>query len=344
MIQLAVVMTKYIGFQEWQSTGLLDREIRLYQDLDGIETIFYHDEENQVECQGFQFKPKKHLHTDVIDVFKSNQFYGAEEAAEVARSRNLPFIFRCGYSWAEFERKKNISFLRKWSARRREGKLARAVEACVVSNTLDKQLFVDNYKVDKDKIFVHPNWVDVDLFSPDKTIEKKRCVISVGRLEEQKNHRLLIEAVAQLKNIALIIVGEGSLKQELLDQAKDLKVDLTIKAPMSHNNLKELMSQASLFVLPSTYEGLPKVLLETMALAVPALCTSIPEVREVIKEGWNGWYCSFSVQDMAKKIHTALVSDTTDISKNARQTIVDRFGLKKVKHMEVQLIKSLVSK
>lgn len=127
----------------------------------------------------------------------------------------------------------------------------------------------------------------------DFTTEKKE-IVTVGRLEPQKNQKILIEAFSKLANdfpdYDLVIYGEGSLRQELehLIQSKGLQDRIML--PGSKNRIQEYIKDASLFVLSSDYEGIPNALIEAMAIGLPCVSTDCSPggARELINDGENG--------------------------------------------------------
>ena len=122
--------------------------------------------------------------------------------------------------------------------------------------------------------------------------EKRKAIINIGRLEDQKNQKLLIEAfvAADLKDYTLEIYGDGPLKSDLqnLIDCLGLKNRAFLKGHVP--NVKEYIADASIFVLSSDYEGIPNVLLEAMALGLPAITTDFAGggAHILIEDGENG--------------------------------------------------------
>ena len=127
----------------------------------------------------------------------------------------------------------------------------------------------------------------------DFTVERKE-IVTVGRLEPQKNQKLLINAFSELAkkipDYTLVIYGEGSLRKELekFIESKGLKDRIFL--PGAKNNIQEYIKDASLFVLSSDYEGIPNALIEAMAIGLPCVSTDCSPggARELITNGENG--------------------------------------------------------
>jgi glycosyltransferase involved in cell wall biosynthesis len=124
-------------------------------------------------------------------------------------------------------------------------------------------------------------------------------VLGVGRLERRKGFATLIRAFARvrrLRPLRLVILGGGkTAKGEAADRAvldaliRDLGVDADVSLPGFKLNPYAYMARASLFVLPSHYEGLPGVLIQAMACGCPVVSTDCPTgPREILEGGRYG--------------------------------------------------------
>lgn len=133
-----------------------------------------------------------------------------------------------------------------------------------------------------------PNPISVATYA--KT-EKRKKIVSVGRLEPQKNQKLLIDAFAgiakEFPEYQLVIYGEGTLREGLKKQIADLKLQERVLLPGSRRNIHECISDAELFVLSSDYEGLSNALLEALMMGLPCVTTNVSGADEYI-DGANG--------------------------------------------------------
>lgn len=145
-----------------------------------------------------------------------------------------------------------------------------------------------------------------------KTSIKKK-IISIGRLVEQKNHKLLIDSFINISNdisdYYLDIYGDGPLKNELEKyiQSKGMSNKIFLKGNI--DNIKKVMCESSLFVLSSNYEGLPNSLIEAMSIGIPCISTDCPcgGPRMLIKDGINGWLVNVNDNNqLSKKIKYVL--------------------------------------
>ena len=129
--------------------------------------------------------------------------------------------------------------------------------------------------------------------APVQDSPERPYIVTVGRLEHQKGHDVLIKAFADsgaARDRDLVILGQGSREAELRRQAAQLGVGEQVRFPGFTANPWAWISKAALFVLPSRWEGFPSVLIETMACGVPALVTSCDfGPAEMVEHGKSGW-------------------------------------------------------
>lgn len=125
----------------------------------------------------------------------------------------------------------------------------------------------------------------------DSTNEYK--IVNVGRLMEQKNQKMLINAFSRLAKVNdqafLEIYGEGCLKEQLQEQIDSLGLGERAKLMGNQENVVDLISDAGVFCLSSDYEGLSNALLEAMMLGIPCVSTKCAGADEYIIDGENGF-------------------------------------------------------
>jgi glycosyltransferase involved in cell wall biosynthesis len=117
---------------------------------------------------------------------------------------------------------------------------------------------------------------------------------SVGRLERQKRFDLLMETFASLRaarpgvELKLVIAGDGSLKQDLIDLRRRLGLDEHCVLPGLIADVARLHHAFDLFVQSSDYEGTPNAVLEAMAMETPLVATDVGGTVELVRHGVDG--------------------------------------------------------
>jgi glycosyltransferase involved in cell wall biosynthesis len=120
-----------------------------------------------------------------------------------------------------------------------------------------------------------------------QTGERVADVLSVGRLVESKNHRLVIRALAEVDGAVLAIAGDGPLRGELERVAAQAGVTERVRFLGERRDARALMGATDAIVLASRAEGLPLVALEALASGTPLVATSVRGLRELLADGEN---------------------------------------------------------
>ena len=161
----------------------------------------------------------------------------------------------------------------------------------IVFQTQDAQKFFPK-KIQKKSVII-PNPINDALPKPYKGVRKK-IICAAGRLDDQKNFRLLIESFADFykkhNDFKLYIYGRGPKLIELQELTRELSVEHVVFFPGFIKNIAEKMNEATMYISSSDYEGISNTMLEAMALGVPTICTDCPVggARMTIKDGYNG--------------------------------------------------------
>lgn len=118
--------------------------------------------------------------------------------------------------------------------------------------------------------------------------------IHVGNLRAVKDQATLIKGfaltqISSTKTHTLLIVGEGNLKEELLQLARALKISDNIIFLGHRNDVRDILSHCNGFVLTSLSEALPISLLEAAREKLVLLCSSVGGIPEVVKENQTGY-------------------------------------------------------
>lgn len=117
-----------------------------------------------------------------------------------------------------------------------------------------------------------------------------RTLLSVGLLIERKGHHIVIEALAQLPDVKLVIVGAGGMERELKALVRRLALDdrVRFEGPVDQGKLRVYYSACDALVLASSREGMANVLIEAIACACPVVATDAWGTPEVIRSAEAG--------------------------------------------------------
>ena len=143
----------------------------------------------------------------------------------------------------------------------------------------------------KSKVIFNP--VDVkDYKGVALKTEKNDEIVSVGRLINQKNPYMLLEAFARIANkypsYKLTYYGEGELKEELKKKASFLGLSDRVSFPGAVKDIFSRIQTAKIFVMTSNYEGMPNALIEAMCIGIPVISTRVSGAVDLIVDRKNG--------------------------------------------------------
>jgi len=216
----------------------------------------------------------------------------------------------------------------------------------IVATESDKEYIRNKYHVKPQKIYVIPNWVDTELFKPDKEVKKEKGrIIFIGRLEKQKNIISLINAVKTIPNAKLYIIGNGTLRGKIEEKIRKEKIEnVFLLGPIPHHQLPKELNKSEIFILPSFYEGHPKTLIEAMACGLPIIGTNVEGIRENIQNGKTGLLCNINHKSIKEKIKILLENRelAKKLSINARKYVTEKYSLKKVLEKEMLIHMALI--
>lgn len=133
-----------------------------------------------------------------------------------------------------------------------------------------------------------------------EAVNSKKKIVSVGRLYDYKNHKMLIQAFAQFEkkysDYELVIYGEGPYRNELENEIEKVSLKNKIFLAGESNHVAQDIIDAEIFVLSSNTEGMPNALMEAMAIGLACISTDCPcgGPRSLIRHGKNGLLCEMN--------------------------------------------------
>jgi len=336
-MKLALFFTRNVSLKYWARNGNLDRELALYRELkkhfDEITFLTYGL--GEPETPGFKIAHISNWKriAKEVDILKTNQMSGSPNAVLAKIFFKKKLVVRQGYQWSFFEKRKRTSLLRRFLVGIVERTSYALADAIIVSSRSDKEYIKEKYGISEKKINYIPNYIDTERFKPLKL--KKKGILTVAKLELQKNLENLIEAVRGL-DVNLTIIGQGSLEQKL---RKIAPRNVNFIPSVPNEELPKIINKSEIFILSSNFEGCPKALLEAMACEVPVIGTSVPGIEEIIEDGVNGYLCSVDKDSIKNKI-----KEVSKLKKpvSGRKTILDNFSLASVVLKETALYDSIL--
>jgi glycosyltransferase involved in cell wall biosynthesis len=177
--------------------------------------------------------------------------------------------------------------------------------------------------------------------------KEKRLVLFTGRLNIEKQLGVLIAACDRLHNdgitVKLLIVGDGPLRDEIEQTVicRGLTDIIVLTGFVSHLQIHQLYRKCSVFVLPSSREGVSVSLLEAMSSGCICIVSDITDNKDVIQHMYNGiTFRTGDVEDLARKLRWVMSnpSELASIAANARQAAKRDYSLETVGNSLLQLL------
>ena len=172
----------------------------------------------------------------------------------------------------------------------------------------------------------------------------------IGRLTPAKNHALLFDAIETVcrsgegKNLVVLVVGEGELEATLRKDAVRLGIADHIRFLGMRRDIPLILKALDLLVIPSTREGLPIVLLESMKARLPVIATRVGGVPDVIEHERSGILIDTESSVLARSI-VRLRSDASlreRLGAGAEASVLERFDVRHAADSYSRLYRSLI--
>ena len=196
------------------------------------------------------------------------------------------------------------------------------------------------------------NYLDLDIFCPSlRPLPDNNRVIVVGRVVEQKNPIRFIEAIAKVasKGFSFTVDWYGnphpmSFLADCNHKLKELGIERMFHFYPSTSNIVEKYHNASVFILPSIYEGFPNVLCEAMGCGLPVLASNVCDNGNILADGDNGFlFDPYNVDDISDKLIRFLSQSKDEklrMGKRSRELAMELFSREKFIQAYMNLINS----
>lgn len=159
--------------------------------------------------------------------------------------------------------------------------------------------------------------------------ETATVLLSVGEVNKNKNHRVVIEAIGQLAetDVYYVICGRGPLVKEYEKLAEKIGVSNRVILTGYRDDVADFYQAADIFVFPSLREGLPVAVMEAMASGLPIVCGKIRGCSDLVENGSGGIFVdckdSFSIAKAIEKLINCDRAKIAQINRIAAQ----KYGL-----------------
>ena len=353
----------------WDHSGIINREILLYKHLilKGIQVSFitygnsddlkYFDRLSGIKVLCNKWGLPKYIynkylhiihrkHLKSCNIIKTNQMFGADIALKAAKYYNKPLINRMGYLLSDAVKQlKDFSSFDTGDVNKMEKSVFTYADKIVVTTSQMSERINNSHLGIEQKVKIIPNFVDQNIFFPAFSKEKLFDILFIGRLSEQKNINSLIEAVDK-SSLKILIIGNGPLKQPLINKFGNLEGRVEWIDNIPNEEIPKYMNQSKIFVLPSFYEGHPKVLIEAMSCEMTVIVSNVQGNNDVVIDGKNGFLCDtsiVSIQETIIKVLKMSAKNLNMINANARQFVKDNYSLDKIVTMEMQLYEDIMN-
>lgn len=370
-MNIIVFFTFGVSLLDWKHSGLLTRELKLYNILHkkydvNFTFLTYGDESdhscvqdsphnffpvfekvskskfkilNLFKCFLIPFIFKKELRK--ADIYKSNQMDGSWLPAISKIFFKKKFILRMGYDWY------NTSKIHKQKIYKRVYKLLLSkfsfyiADSIIVSNQLDAVNIKKVFNIRK-KIIINNNWVDIDVFKPTSNSRIDQFLY-VGRLASDKGVLSLPDYISEIgEDIGITFIGSGPLKDEIITLCDDREIKFKIIDQVPNNQLSTYYNRYKYFILNSPYEGQPKALLEAMSSGCIVFGRNVDGINNIIKDQVNGFLYNDNLEFKSKfnqiKKNKNLEGKVTT---NSRKEIKNLYSLESHISKEIQAYQEL---
>jgi len=364
---LAFFMNYYSSLEIWDRFGIFSRESSLYNLLaDHFNKIyiFTYGSKKDLEYAKYFKKnvviiPKKWKIPNIIyelmlpfierkiikecNLYKTNQNSGiiAPAIAKIFHQKGK-FIVRSGYIGSEHAKLAGFPLYAKMYFWLAENFAYRLCDKAFIPES-SRHALIEKYPFLKNKLVAMNNFIDVELFKKTE-MEKKYDIIYVARLNKDKNHLAILEAVKE-KSLKILFVGQGEEKENILNFAKENKIALEIIDRISNNLLPNYYNSSKLCVFPSLHEGNPKTLLEAMSCSLPVIGFDVKGVNSIIQDGENGLLLPCCDNENLKKSIEEILNNgdlKERLSCSARKFTEENFSLHMLINKELDIYKNII--
>ena len=199
---------------------------------------------------------------------------------------------------------------------------------------------VRDFSVPARRIDVIPNFVDTDVWRPDRepchrsklAPEGQKIVMHVSNFRAVKRARDVVDVFAKIRSrvpARLVLIGDGPDRPRALAHAADLGLRDDVLFLGRHGSVEEILACADLFLLPSQSESFGLAALEAMACGAPVVASKAGGLPEVVEDGVSGYLLPVGAIDEMAEAGIRILSDSAlakTLSEAGRASALERFS------------------
>src|SRR6056300_50759 len=269
------------GSLDFKSLNLFDKELSV--------------DDKEIYLQEFINKLYESVDLENFDIIHSHYWMSGLVGKEIANKFKKPLvytshslgIFLDGYNKERVDCEKIIM---------------NSSDVITTSSLFEEEMILENYNADSNKLKKITPGVDVEIFTPDTTIQRENIFLSIGRIQEKKGQIDTIKFLDNFRkvenNFICYFIGGPSGKsgseylEELIQTVEDMNLESHIEFldNLSQTEIKELLNKSKLLIHTSKFETLGLVVAEANAMGVPVLTTNNGSLLEIVESNKNGYY------------------------------------------------------
>jgi glycosyltransferase involved in cell wall biosynthesis/GT2 family glycosyltransferase len=211
-----------------------------------------------------------------------------------ARLAGVPFVFTRHHS------DHNVRMGKRWHTRI-DSWCGRRADHVIAVSKATRRVMIEIERVPEDQITVVCNGMEplrpptagqVEAVRRELGLSEQKVCLMLARLHEEKGHRYLFAAIPEIQSrvgpVVFLLAGEGPHRSELEDEVKRRGLENSVRLLGRRDDVPELISLASVVVLPSLAESFGFVLLEAMSLGTPVVAAATGGIPELVTDEENG--------------------------------------------------------
>ncbi|NPV50435.1 MAG: glycosyltransferase [Candidatus Methanofastidiosum sp.] len=162
----------------------------------------------------------------------------------------------------------------------------------MVTGAKSRNILIEN-GIKKDKIFILPNVINMEDYIQDNTVYKEYDISFIGRLTYVKRldifFKVISEIVKEMPDLKVAMIGDGEDLEKCRSLVKSLSLDSNVVFLGFRKDINHLINKSKILLLTSESEGMPSVIIESMACGVPVISSDVGDVGDIIQDEENGF-------------------------------------------------------